>query len=129
MGFIFFDVHLGVSILGIGSRHLMKRTPTWISQLGSGKLFEKLPTNLYRIWSANLCAHNTKIPFYSDRRSLSNVIEFMEMNSSMRLFIKIVGIHEMHQSFSQGMRRSQGFIRPKQLTSECVLPKRTNLEF
>ena len=46
---IFLGVHIGVSILHVGPRHLMKRQPTWLSQLGYNKLFEKLTTDLYRL--------------------------------------------------------------------------------
>ena len=45
----FLGVHLGVSILHVGPRHLMKRQPTWLSQLGYNKLFGKLTTDLYRL--------------------------------------------------------------------------------
>ena len=31
---IFLGVHLGVAIRHVGPRHLMKRQPTWLSQLG-----------------------------------------------------------------------------------------------
>ena len=54
---LFLGVHLGVSILRVGPRHLMKKKPAWISQLGHQKLFEKLTTDLYRLWSANFTAH------------------------------------------------------------------------
>ena len=54
---LFLGVKLGVSILAIGSRHLMRISPSWISQLGKGKLFEKLPTDIYRLWSSNFVAH------------------------------------------------------------------------
>ena len=46
---IFLGVFLGTAILGIGSKHLMKKKPDWISQLGPKKLFEKLPTDLFRL--------------------------------------------------------------------------------
>ena len=54
----FLGVHLGIAMLGIGSRHLIKRSPSWLSQLGPGRLFEKLPTDLYRLWSSNFVAHS-----------------------------------------------------------------------
>ena len=36
----------------------MKGKPEWVSQLGRNKLFGKLPTDLYRLWSANFVGHN-----------------------------------------------------------------------
>ena len=47
-------------MLGVSSRHLMKTTPNWVSQLGPGKLFDKLSTDLYRPWSNNFVAHRHK---------------------------------------------------------------------
>ena len=35
----------------------MKAEPAWISQSGQGKLFQKLPGDLFRLWSANFVAH------------------------------------------------------------------------
>ena len=35
----------------------MKGKPEWVSQLGRNKLFGKLPTDLYRLWSANFVGH------------------------------------------------------------------------
>ena len=55
---LFLGVYLGCAILKIGSRHLMKGKPEWVSQLGRNKLFGKLPTDLYRLWSANFEGHN-----------------------------------------------------------------------
>ena len=49
---------LGVAILGKGPRHLMRKEPRWISQLGEGRLFEKLPCDLYRLWCSNFAAHS-----------------------------------------------------------------------
>ena len=43
--------------MNIGARHLMKKSPRWISQLDKDHLFEKLPSDLYRLWSGNLVAH------------------------------------------------------------------------
>ena len=37
---------LGLAILRVGPRHLMKQQLSWISQQGKGRLFEKLPGNL-----------------------------------------------------------------------------------
>ena len=45
----FLGVHLGTAMLGVGFRQLAKRLPTWVSQLGVGRLLEKLPTDLYRL--------------------------------------------------------------------------------
>ena len=53
----FLGVWLGVAIMRVGSRHLSKKEPVWLSQLGEGKLFGKLPTDLYRLYSANFVAH------------------------------------------------------------------------
>ena len=53
----FLGVHLGVSIIGVGPRHLMKQKPEWMSQQGEKKLFGKITTDLYRLWSTNLVAH------------------------------------------------------------------------
>ena len=44
----FLGVHIGVAILGIGARRVMKKEPEWISQLGEKRLFGKIPTDLYR---------------------------------------------------------------------------------
>ena len=54
----FLGVKLGVAILHAGPRHLIKQEPSWISQQGKGRLFEKLPGDLYRLWSANFVAHS-----------------------------------------------------------------------
>ena len=56
----FYVVHLGLAILGVGERHLMESKPNWLSQLGPGKLFEKIPTDLYRLWNNNFVAHRHK---------------------------------------------------------------------
>ena len=56
----FFGAYLGCSILGVGSRHLMQQKPYWLSQLGDKKLFEKLPTDLFRLWCANFVAYTRR---------------------------------------------------------------------
>ena len=56
----FFGVYLGYSIHGVGSRHLMKLKPDWLSQLGEKRLFEKLPTDLFRLWCANFVAYTRR---------------------------------------------------------------------
>jgi len=53
----FLAVYIGSAVLGVGPRDLMRKTPSWISQQGEGRLFEKLTTDLYRLWSANFVAH------------------------------------------------------------------------
>ena len=50
-------VYLGTAILGIGPRHLMRKEPKWISQLGKQGLFQKIPCNLYRLWATHFVAH------------------------------------------------------------------------
>ena len=45
----FLGAFIGVAMLKVGSRHLMKKTPKQISQIGEGGLFEKLPTDLFRL--------------------------------------------------------------------------------
>ena len=54
----FLGVKLGLAILRVGPRHLMKQEPSWISQQGKGRLFEKLPGDLYRLWSSHFVAHS-----------------------------------------------------------------------
>ena len=53
----FLGVWMGIAMLGIGSRHLSKKKPVWLSQLGERRLFGKLPSDLYRLYSANFVAH------------------------------------------------------------------------
>ena len=38
----------------------MKEHPVWISQLGEGHLFEKLPTKLFRMWNSSFVGHRHK---------------------------------------------------------------------
>ena len=45
----FFGAYRGTAIIGIGARHLMKRSPPWLSQLVNQQLFSKLPCDLYRL--------------------------------------------------------------------------------
>ena len=45
----FFGAYLGTALIGIGARHLMKRSPPWLSQLGNQQLFSKIPCDLYRL--------------------------------------------------------------------------------
>ena len=54
----FLGCHVGISIIGVGSRHLENKEPKWISQHREKGLFGKLPTDLYRLWSANFVAHS-----------------------------------------------------------------------
>ena len=53
----FLGAWLGVSILGQSARHFTKKEPAWLSQLGDGRLFGKLPSDLWRLYSANFVAH------------------------------------------------------------------------
>ena len=53
-----FGAFLGVAFLGVGSRHLMKKNPAWLSQYGENKLFGKITGNQYRLISAHFVAHS-----------------------------------------------------------------------
>ena len=54
----FLAAWIGSAILKKGASHLMKKEPAWISQLGEGHLFEKLPTNLFRMWRSCFVGHS-----------------------------------------------------------------------
>ena len=56
--FTFLAAYFGVAMIGIGSRHLEKVNPPWVSQQGERLLFAKLPVDLYRFWHANFVAHS-----------------------------------------------------------------------
>ena len=53
----FLAAWLGLSVLRQSDRHLTKSGRTWISQLETGKLFGKLPINLWQLYSSHFVAH------------------------------------------------------------------------
>ena len=56
----FFGAYVGVAFLAVGERHLEKKCPRWISQQGEGRIFEKIPGNLFRPLNAHFVAHTHK---------------------------------------------------------------------
>ena len=56
----FLGTYLGVSVLGISSRYLMKSTPLQLSQAGENRLFAKVSGNLFRLQSSNFSAHTRR---------------------------------------------------------------------
>ena len=53
----FFGTYLGAAIIGIGHRHIASKTPAWLSQHGEGRLFNKIPADLFHLHSAHFVAH------------------------------------------------------------------------
>ena len=42
----------------MGVRHFMRKRPRWISQVGEGRLFSKIPSYLFMMMSSNFVAHS-----------------------------------------------------------------------
>ena len=53
----FLGMWMGMAILDMSSRLLSKEKPEWLSQLGEKKLFGKMPSNLWRLYSSHFVAH------------------------------------------------------------------------
>ena len=92
--YTFLGIYLGTSILGIGTRHLMRRSPTWSSQLGKNRLFEKITTDLYRLWFANFVA-------YTHRDTLLFKKSIIEQR------IRFYGVEELNNIIYSNTRRSR----------------------
>ena len=93
----FFGAFLGVAFLGVGSRHLMKKNPAWLSQYGENKLFGKITGNQYRLISAHFVAHSHRDSLLFRNQLGSKESDSMAIRSSVKSFTQTAESPGMHQ--------------------------------
>ena len=122
-------VCLGSAMLGIAPRHLMRKEPRWISQLGKHGLFQKIPCNLYRLWATHFVAHEHRSSMLFKKSIQEQRERFYGVQDLVILSTETVVKHVTLLLIFQAMKQSQDVTPGKQPILECELVRRMKAGF